>query len=283
MFGIIPYIATPVALIAFIVAVIATIYRTRSRQNLDLIRSAPANERGNLVERLIEKEGLDKLIPGNLNRDQRYNLTMEILQQRVTRLKIIALCAVMIVFIGASLVSLLVLTDQPDPSSDGHTATLTTGRPPVIIDEYGAYENDLTPQEYTISPGTSWDTVAAEKLINLTKLSQVVLEGDQTAYEVRFSIKNATSENISLTISPSFFTVEDNQGLKAKQLYFCCTASGEILRSGQEREVVIFFEDLWVGGKYEPPSRPPTVQLIVRGLAPVTRAMWQAPLMLTAD
>ncbi len=283
MFEIIPYIATPIALIAFLIAVAANTYRARSKQDLELVKSVPETDRAAVIGRLWEKEGLDKYDPDNLTREQRYNLLMTTLQQRVTKMRILAVVSILITIILATLIGSIILTDQTSVlPENGPAAIPTVGPPPVIVELIGSYGAE-EPDVYTIESNTSWTTEAAEELIRLAELRIVLLEDDKPAYEARFIIRNSSSENISLTISPSFFRLEDNQGLVANQLYFCCSANGVVLAPDQEREVRIFFEDLWTGGKYEPPALSPSVQLIVRGLAPVTRAAWSVPLLLTAD
>jgi hypothetical protein len=284
-YEIIPYIATPTALIAFIIAVLANTYRARTRQDLDLVKSAPEDQRAKIITTYWEREGLDRFNPGNLSREQRYDLLNRTLQQRDTRLLTIAIVAIVITLILAVLIGIIVLTGQASPQTESTAAvTPTVGLPPVIVELLASYaEDELAPNEYIIADNTSWTPEAAGALIRLTKLSEVILENEQAAYEATFVIENKTSENISLTVTSSFFKVEDNRGLVSKQLYFCCSTNNTILAPNQKREVKVFFENLWMGGKYEPPASPPEVQLIVRGLAPITRASWNMPLLLTAD
>ena len=88
-FEAIQYVGTPIALVAFIVAVGAYVYRSRLVERRKLIETAAEADRGRLLDRTIQDLG--PVEPGTLTREQRYQLALRLLEDRAKRFRTMAL------------------------------------------------------------------------------------------------------------------------------------------------------------------------------------------------
>lgn len=182
LFSVIKDVATPASLIAFVVAavvLVATTYlKTRSKRDVDAVKSVPESDRRALIENLWEREGLDRFNPENPTRDQRYDLVLKTLEQRDTRLRSILLAVIAITVVVAVLVAMLILTNGGSPSQTASVPTATPDQPPIIRDIIATYEDEYTlqPTEYTIQNNTSWSPEEAQALLSISSVYSVELK-----------------------------------------------------------------------------------------------------------
>lgn len=102
-------IATPIGLIAFIVAIAATAYRRRLTYLHKLIDSAPTDQRPRLIEGLFETYTIkdDNLLPG-----QKFKLLQKVLSIRERRFRLVAIVAIIISAIIAGLIATIALVNK---------------------------------------------------------------------------------------------------------------------------------------------------------------------------
>lgn len=82
---IIPKIGTPIALIAFVAALVFYYLRSQLKHKLDLIKSAPATERADLIEGTLGDFSIDA---DELTRQQKYELLKQKLEHRAHRFRL---------------------------------------------------------------------------------------------------------------------------------------------------------------------------------------------------
>jgi len=92
-FEAIQYVGTPLALIAFVAAILAWVYRARLAERRKLIETAPAEERAELLVATIRDFSTVPL--ENLTREQRYQLAVRLIDERRSRFRLAALVAVL--------------------------------------------------------------------------------------------------------------------------------------------------------------------------------------------
>jgi hypothetical protein len=274
-------VGTPITLVAFVVAVVATIYRVREQTKIKVINSAQEADRAELIDKSLETYHIQH---DNLTRQQKYDLMMRVLQDRASRLKVLAGTSIVIAVLLAGTIIILAAVNQPIVPTDSRgdqTPVPTANKPPIILQELMSFDGiEVLPLTYQVQEDTTWKQDEAQELVRVSSIRNVILEGNLPAFDIHVVIKNPTPQTIQLTLSQDYFTIEDSQGQTAKRIYFCCAAQGIPLDSEQEREVRVVFEDLWSGGYKED---TPDAQFIVRGLFPVTEASWRLPFMMAAS
>jgi len=92
-FEAIQYVGTPIALVAFVVAVVAWVYRSRLVERRKLIEAAPEAERGKLLDATIRD--FTTVNTETLTRDQRYQLALRLIEERSARTRVLALVGVL--------------------------------------------------------------------------------------------------------------------------------------------------------------------------------------------
>lgn len=101
MFDAIKFVYTPLALAAFIVAAVTMILRARQQKERRLIELAPEQDRGRLVERVLE--GLN-LAEEGLTKAQRYQLAENLLRERANRFTVVTFASLVIAVVVAAVV-----------------------------------------------------------------------------------------------------------------------------------------------------------------------------------
>lgn len=109
-FEAIQYVGTPIALVAFIVALGAYVYRARLVERRKLIETAPEGERARLLDAAIRD--FTTVNTENLTREQRYQLALRLIEVRAARFRTTALLG------GAAAVLLAGVVLALPPSSE---------------------------------------------------------------------------------------------------------------------------------------------------------------------
>lgn len=104
-FQAIQYVGTPIALVAFIVAVAAYVYRSRLVERRKLIETAPEADRGRLLDATIRD--FTTVNTETLTREQRYSLALRLIEERAARFRLAAYAGVVTAVIVAILVAVL--------------------------------------------------------------------------------------------------------------------------------------------------------------------------------
>lgn len=115
MFEAIQYVGTPIALVAFIVAVVAYAYRARLDSRRKLIETAPESERGRVLEAALRD--FTTVPTDTLTREQRYNLAVQLIEERRAKFRSLTLVSVIVAALLASVV--IVFTLFPTESDAG--------------------------------------------------------------------------------------------------------------------------------------------------------------------
>jgi hypothetical protein len=125
MWRAIQYVGTPLTLIAFVAAIVAFVYRSVLKARIDAIRSAPAKERAGLIEKTLETYSIKD---DNLTREQKFGLMSMVLENRIRRLKIIALTSITAAFIAAAVVIVGVVVAGPVVTNDDPSKRMASVR-----------------------------------------------------------------------------------------------------------------------------------------------------------
>jgi hypothetical protein len=104
-FQAIQYVGTPIALVAFIVALAAYVYRSRLVERRRLIEAAPESDRGRLLDATIRD--FTTVNTETLTREQRYTLALRLIEERAARFRLTAYAGVFTAVILAVLVAVL--------------------------------------------------------------------------------------------------------------------------------------------------------------------------------
>lgn len=104
-FEAIQYVGTPIALIAFIVAIVAYAYRARLVERRKLIEAAPERERGRLLDATIRD--FTTVNTETLTREQRYTLALRLIEERAARFRMTAFASIAAAVILAGLIAVL--------------------------------------------------------------------------------------------------------------------------------------------------------------------------------
>jgi hypothetical protein len=118
LFDAIQYVGTPIALVAFIVAVAAYVYRGRLEERRKLIEAAPEQDRGRLLEATLRD--FTTVPTDNLSRDQRHDLAVRLIDERSAKFKMMMVVGVIIALLLAAVI--VVFTVMP---AEGEAGSLT--------------------------------------------------------------------------------------------------------------------------------------------------------------
>lgn len=102
LFDAIQYVGTPIALVAFIIAVVAYAYRGRLEERRKLIEAAPEQERGRLLEATIRD--FATVPTDNLTREQRYSLAVKLIEERAAKSRLMTLVSIVVAVLLAAVV-----------------------------------------------------------------------------------------------------------------------------------------------------------------------------------
>jgi hypothetical protein len=157
-FQAIQYVGTPIALVAFAIAVAAYAYRSRLVERRRLIEAAPEGERGRLLDATIKD--FTTVNTETLTREQRYTLALRLIDERAARFRMTTYAAVA----TAALLAIVVLA-LPAGGADDVTASLTVR----VHDPDGAA---LRAGAVTLDAGPARDTrdVAADGQVRFDNL-----------------------------------------------------------------------------------------------------------------
>jgi hypothetical protein len=136
-FDAISSVGTPLALAAFVVAVVAWVYRARLAERRKLIETAPEDKRAELLESAIRD--FSTVPVENLTKDQRYQLAVRLIQERASRFRIAAAVSVVVALLLAAVIllnpsagepvtDLAVRLQGPDGPLETGTVTLDAGK-----------------------------------------------------------------------------------------------------------------------------------------------------------
>ena len=114
MWETIQYVATPVSLVAFIVAVGASIYNNYLRRAERLISQAPESSRGPLVQGALD---LLKIDTNKFDSDQLFELAQSTLQEKRQRFRLIMMFATALAFLTLALAFYAIYVNWASPES----------------------------------------------------------------------------------------------------------------------------------------------------------------------
>jgi hypothetical protein len=103
MWSVVPLVATPLILLAFLAAVIAQRHSSHLKYELELIKSAPEQERGRLIEGKLRVYSLQH---DNLTREQKFTLLQQqinLQRQRWNRITLISTTIALLLFLFLAL------------------------------------------------------------------------------------------------------------------------------------------------------------------------------------
>ncbi len=126
MFEAIKYVGSPIALLAFVTAVMAVIYRERLKQRIAMIKATEETQRGDLIKEL---EDVFHIEVGDLTKQQRFDLAVKRLDQRAARYLIGSIVAILLALILASAVVIVVVAD----AGKGKPAEPVSNSNPVAV------------------------------------------------------------------------------------------------------------------------------------------------------
>jgi hypothetical protein len=148
LFDAIQYVGTPIALVAFIVAVAAYVYRGRLEERRKLIEAAPEQDRGRLLEATLRD--FTTIPTDNLSREQRHDLAVRLIDERSAKFKMMMIVAVIVALLLAAVV--VAFTVVPGEADDG---SLT-----VRVHGPGGAGDFITSGEVTLDAGAARTTRA---------------------------------------------------------------------------------------------------------------------------
>jgi len=123
VFEAIQYVGTPIALVAFIVAVVAYAYRGRLEERRKLIETAPEQDRGRVLEAALRD--FTTIPTDNLTREQRYDLALKLIEERRAKFKMMTFASLAIALLLAAVV--VVFTVLPDEEGTGPLTVRVVG------------------------------------------------------------------------------------------------------------------------------------------------------------
>jgi hypothetical protein len=146
-FEAIQYVGTPIALVAFVAAVVAWVFRARLAERRKLIESAPEAERGRLLEATIRD--FTTVPTDTLTREQRYNLAVKLIDERAAKFKMMTNASIVVALIFAAIIALFTYF----PSGEAEASSLT-----VRVHGPGGVADFITSGEVTLDAGADRDT-----------------------------------------------------------------------------------------------------------------------------
>ncbi|PYI93871.1 MAG: hypothetical protein DME97_03075 [Verrucomicrobia bacterium] len=190
---------------------------------------------------------------------------------------------VFVVGCGLILVAARMQSTAPaqETSGTGNTRTQTPApelTPPTGFVARFKYRPDMIERtEYERDPGQP----AVEKIDDFLRVTAVTFgrdSGGRQIFQITVTLKNTSTLPVQLDLTERFFGLVDNRGKEARLAYFCCSARGDLLSPGQEREIQLFFE----GSGWEGKSLSANYLLFrVQGLLPIMSATWKFPTLAT--
>jgi len=120
----IQHITTPLALAAFIAALITVIVKRKLVQKKELISEAPPEDRASLIEATFETYHIKD---DNLTPDQKFLLVQQVLSQKIQRQKLQSITAIILALImsGTALAAYSMSKNRGEDNSEGHTVAVT--------------------------------------------------------------------------------------------------------------------------------------------------------------
>lgn len=149
-FEAIQYVGTPIALVAFLVATGAYIYRARLVSRRKLIETAPEAERARLLDATIRD--FTTVPTETLSREQRYQLALKLIEERAARFRTMALVGVFVAVILAGVVLVVTRNFTRDAEAP---ASVT-----VRVHGPGGRQDFITNGTVTLDIGNDRDTRA---------------------------------------------------------------------------------------------------------------------------
>jgi hypothetical protein len=133
MWSAISYITSGLALVAFLAAVTAWVYKSKTEERERLIRSANEGERGELVKHALEFFNINA---ANLTKEQQFRLALEQIQARGRRFMISAavVCLLAVVAVGITAYAIA----QHGRSSESDSVSRSSGVDPALV---GSWES----------------------------------------------------------------------------------------------------------------------------------------------
>lgn len=146
-FDAIRFVGTPIALVAFIVAVAAYAYRASLVGRRKLIETAPAEDRARLLDATIRD--FTTVPTDTLTREQRYLLALRLIEERAGRFRTTAVVGVLVAVILAAAVALVTLRVPAAAAAVGLT---------VRVHGPGGPQDVVTTGTVTLATGADLDT-----------------------------------------------------------------------------------------------------------------------------
>jgi hypothetical protein len=169
-------------------------------------------------------------------------------------------------------------TQQTNGKENTRTPTPELTPPPGFVARFKYRPEMIERTEYERDPGRA----PVEKIDDFLRVTAVTFgrdSGGRQIFQITVTLKNTSTLPIQLDLTERFFGLVDNRGKEAKLAYFCCSARGDLLSPGQEREIQLFFE----GSGWEGKSLSASYLLFrVQGLLPIMNATWKFPTLATA-
>lgn len=130
MWTAIAYVSSGVTLVAFVVAVVASLVRRYGLRQKNLIESAPEAERAALIDKTLEFFNVDTT---GLTKQQKFDLARQQIQAKADRFRITAMIVAVVAVLSAGvLVVALIIAPSALPVTTG-------GSNDNLYDEYGSY------------------------------------------------------------------------------------------------------------------------------------------------
>lgn len=195
----IAYVTGPITLLAFIGVLIVSLYRSQANKYLDLIRQAPVDERGALVDRTIE---LYSLNTETLSGPARERIALEQLRLRERRYRNNLIAAVIFALIFASLFVVAVVNENKSSGDKEQSkSNLEDGLPTLdilsVVDEV-----DL--RQRVPVPISDRKTVKRSKAVRLETYDVVKVLGNAQHFMRRLATSGMTPdvscENYNYTV-----------------------------------------------------------------------------------
>ena len=112
MWEAIQHVGTPIALLAFIVAVVSYAYRKNLLHKIELIKTAPDQARPDLIRAMLQSYSIRE---DNLTRQQKYELLRSVIDEKGKRFRIIAFVSVVVSLVLATVIVIItIVTHTPN-------------------------------------------------------------------------------------------------------------------------------------------------------------------------
>jgi hypothetical protein len=115
-FEAIQYVGTPIALVAFVAALIAWSYRARLAERRKSIESAPEAERAKLLDSALRD--FSTVPTDTLTREQRYNLANKLIDERAHKFKLLMIVSVIIALLFTAMIGLFTIFGNESEGTD---------------------------------------------------------------------------------------------------------------------------------------------------------------------